>query len=436
MQSVKEMAQKLYDSRHFNLAVFGLIAVLVLIAYSNTFTSSFHFDDSPSISDNAMIKQATFDNLSALVFGSRPVVHLSLMLNYQLNGLHVTGWHIFNIGVHIANGFLVYLFILRTLTMPALKARFAERARWMALFGSLLFALHPIQTESVTYIISRSELLATFFYLGTILLFISGAQTGKWRWYVAAFCSAVLAMGSKEWAVTLPAVLFLYDYLILSEGDIRTALSRWGAYLPIILSCWVAVRNLNLFSEGNTTVGFSITQRSSSGEALTAWTYLLTSFNVIWTYIRLLFLPINQNIDYDYPIARTLLKFPTFLSGMGHLAVAGGAFWLFWKKRWVLVPFAVAWFYLTLSPVQSFVPVTDVIFEHRLYLPSIGFFLAFVVLYEKLFAWIEQKEDASSEVSLHARVNAVAGKEPAPSQPGRKLTRKAARRAKKTGAEV
>jgi hypothetical protein len=436
MKSVKEMITKLYGSRRFNLAVFGLIAVLVLIAYSNTFTSSFHFDDNPAIADNATLKWATLDNISTIVFGARPVVYLSLMLNYQLNGLNVTGYHIFNIGLHIANSFLVYLFILRTLTLPALKARYVERAGWMALFGALLFAVHPIQTETVTYIISRSELLATFFYLGAILLFISGAQTGRWRYYAMAFCSAVLAMGSKEWAVTLPAVILLYDYLFLARGKIKTALSRWGAYISLVLSCWVVLRNLSLFSAENSTVGFNIIQHSSSGEALTARTYLLTSFNVTWTYIRLLFLPIKQNIDYDYPIAQALLGFPTLLSFVGHVAVVGGAFWLFLKKRWALVPFGAAWFYITLSPVQSFVPLTDVIFEHRVYLPSVGFFLAFVILYEQLFARIEQRDVSGGDISRGGSEEVFAAKGPAASQKGKKLSRKAARRAKKDGTSV
>ena len=392
-----------HDSRYFNLAAFGLIAVMVLIAYSNTFTASFHFDDIPSITDNATIKQASAGNIFKIISGARPVVYLSIMLNYQLSGLNVVGWHVFNIGIHIANGFLVYLFILRTLTVASLKARYAGQAKWMALFGALLFAIHPIQTESVTYIITRSELLATFFYLGAILLFSSGAQTGKGRYYWAAFFSAVLAMGSKEWAVTLPAVILLYDYLILSEGNFRTVLSRWWVYILLVLSWWPVLRTMNLFAQ-NSSIGFNMRAPSSAAsgaaprKALTPWTYLLTSLNVIWTYIRLLFLPINQNIDYDYPVARTLFEFPTLLSFIGHIIVVGAAFWLYKKKGWIVIPFGVAWFYITLSPVQSFVPVMDVIFEHRLYLPSIGLFIAFIAAYEALFmrlsgkTWEEEKK--------------------------------------------
>jgi hypothetical protein len=383
MMSGEAKKHAFYDHKYFTLAVFGLITVITIIAYSNTFTASFHFDDIPAIADNATIKQVSAENIFKIISGARPVVYLSIMLNYQLSGLNVVGWHIFNIGTHIANSFLVYLFILRTLTVPAaLKTRYAEQAKWMALFGALLFAVHPIQTETVTYIISRSELLATFFYLGAILLFSSGAQTG---------------------------------------GNIRTVLSRWWVYILLMLAWWPVLRTMNLFAE-NSSMGFNMRAPASAAsgaaprKALTPWTYLLTSFNVIWTYIRLLFLPINQNIDYDYPVAKTLLEFHTLLSCAGHLAVIGGSFWLFLKKRWALVPFGVAWFYITLSPVQSFVPLLDVIFEHRLYLPSIGFFLVFVVMYEKLFAQLEGRD-----VSVNAPVNA-------PGKGSRKASGKASRK--------
>jgi hypothetical protein len=189
--------------------------------------------------------------------------------------------------------------------------------------------------------------------------------------------SSLLSMGSKEWAVTLPAMIFLYDVIFLSENKIKPALSRWKAYILIALPWGVIVHTLNLVagSGSGASVGFNIS--NSSGVPLNAWTYLLTSFNVIWTYVRLLFLPINQNLDYEYPVAQTLFAFPTLLSFIGHIAVVSAAFWLYRKKGSLVIPFGVAWFYITLSPVQSFVPVLDVIFEHRLYLPSIGFFMAF-----------------------------------------------------------
>ena len=114
---------KLFASRRFNLIAFGIIAAMVLIAYSNTFKSSFHFDDNPSIVENPTIKRMTSDNVISLITGIRPVVFLSLMLNYQLGGLNVVGYHIFNIAVHILNSMFVYLLIFRTLNLPRLEAK-------------------------------------------------------------------------------------------------------------------------------------------------------------------------------------------------------------------------------------------------------------------------------------------------------------------------
>jgi hypothetical protein len=389
LQTLSDSANRLFTRKRFNLVAFGIIAGMILIAYSNTFHASFHFDDNPSIVENASIKRVTSDNVIALLTGVRPVVYLSLMLNYQLGGLNVVGWHVFNIAVHILNSFFVYLLMVWTLNLPRLETKYRGRARRMALFGALLFALHPIQTEAVTYIITRTELLATFFYLATFLLFIKGARTKSSFYYVGAFFTAALSMGSKEWAVTLPALLMLYDYLFLAEGQVRVVASRWMVYVSVAVPWVIVLRNLDLFTASSGAgIGFNV----STTSGITANTYWLTSLNVIWTYIRLLFLPIKQNLDYDYPIARTLFELPTLLSFVGHVAVLGAAFWLYKKKGRLLIPFGVAWFYIGLSPVQSFVPIIDVIFEHRAYMPSIGFFIAFVAAYEGVFEWWEARQ--------------------------------------------
>jgi hypothetical protein len=388
MGKIRTFLDKVYNSKRFNLYAFGIIAVLILIAYSNTFTASFHFDDNPSIMENAAIRHITLDNIVELLRGVRPVVYLSIMLNYAVSGLNVVGWHSFNIGVHIINSIFVYLFILWTLTLPVFRDTFVEKAKRMALFGALLFAVHPVQTESVTYIISRTELLATCFYLATFLLFIKGARTGKFSSVLGMFGTALLAMGSKEWAVTLPAMLALYDFMFFSEGKFKPVLSRWYIYLLTAIPWSIVLTKMDLMATGGSAgIGFNIV----STKGITAWTYLLTSLNVLWTYLRLLVLPIHQNLDYDYPIAMSLFEFPTVLSFLGHIAVVAAAFWLYKKKGWLLLPFGIAWFYIGLSPVQSFVPIIDVIFEHRVYMPSIGIFLAFIVGYEGFFEWWEAR---------------------------------------------
>jgi hypothetical protein len=386
MQALKDKISKILEGKHFNLIAFGIIAVLILIAYSNTFKAEFHFDDNPTIVDNYSIKRLTWESFTGAFSGTRPVVNLSLLFNYQLSGLNVIGWHIFNIGCHIANSIFVYLLILWTLELPALRDRYAYRSRRMALFGALLFALHPIQTEAVTYIISRTELIATFFYLTTFLFFIKGAKTGKFAYVIGSFVMAALAMGAKEWAVTLPALLILYDFLFLSNSKFKPVLSRLGWHALVALSWGVLVYDMSTTQMNG--AGFSI----SGQKGITSLTYLLTSFNVLWTYMRLLIFPINQNLDYGYPVATSLFEFPTLLSFIAHLGVVAISIWLYAKKRWTLIPFGFAWFYITLSPTQSFVPILDVIFEHRIYLPSIGIFLVIIMTIEGLFDFFEKRK--------------------------------------------
>lgn len=395
IQAVEKKMRSVFKSPKFNLIAFLLIAVLVLIAYSNTFTASFHFDDDAQIAENPAIKRVSGQNVVSLLKTQRPVTNLSLMFNYAISGMNVVSWHIFNIGVHMANSIMVYVLILWTLTLPVFRNRYAERARGMALFGALLFALHPVQTESVTYIISRSELLASFFCLSTFLLFIKGSGKNSFRYYVPAFITSLLAMASKEWAATLPALLLLYDFLFLSESSTKLIARRWKAYILLFLP-WILIAYILTLHKGSGSLGFGI----SGQKGITPWTYLLTSLNVIWTYIRLLFLPINQNLDYDYAVAKTLFEFPTLISFIGHVFVIGAAFWLYRKKGHLLLPFGVAWFYITLSPTQSIVPILDVIFEHRVYFPSIGFFFAFIYGYYAFFEWVGQRKQVRKGQAL------------------------------------
>jgi len=393
MGNLMESVNRVFTHKRFNLIAFGIIAVMVLIAYANTFTASFHFDDNPSIIENSTIRHLTGENILKILSSNRPVVYLSIMLNYQLGGLNVVGYHLLNTAVHIGNSIFVYLLVLWTLTLPSVGTRYADRAKRMALFAALLFAVHPVQTESVTYIISRTELLATFFYLATFLLFIRGGTTGKFSYAIGMLITSLLSMGSKEWAVTLPAMLVLYDFLFFSGGKVKPVLSRWYIYLLTALPWALVLSNLDLMSTGGSAgVGFNLV----SATGITPATYLYTSFNVIWTYLRLLVLPINQNLDYDYAIAKTLFELPTILSFLGHVTIVALAIVLYVRKKWTIVPFGVAWFYIGLSPTQSFVPVVDVIFEHRVYMPSIGFFLVFIVLYESLFDRLTSKKTVAA----------------------------------------
>lgn len=328
-----------------------LIVGLIVAVYLGTLHYPFTFDDSLNIEVNPTIKTLTWDNFSTLLKSTRPMLNILNLINYQICALNVGGWHIINILLHIANSFLVYLLVLQI----------TRQRKDTALFVSLLFALHPIQTEAVTYIISRTELLASLFYLGAILLWSRGKHQ-------SAIIAAIFAALSKEWAVTLPAIILLYDYLF-------DKVDKKKPYVLLTIP-WAIVLYL-IVTNGLNAVGSAATKQSG----VTATQYLFTSVNVLWTGIRLLIIPINQNLDYSYPIAQT---FP-ILAFIGHLILIGISIWLYKKKGWSLILFGVLFFYITISPVQSIVPVLDIFFEHRLYLPSIGFFIVFVAACDRIF---------------------------------------------------
>lgn len=368
----------------FNLLAIALVILAVGIAYSNTYTASFHFDDQHTIVENPRIKH--IKNIPSFFWknegpvGSRPLLLVTVAINYAIGGLNVVGYHIFNNLLHAVNGILFYFFMIMILNLPRFRDRYSHLSREISLFGSLLFVVHPVQTEAVTYIISRSMPLTTFFYLLGFIIYTRAFETGKRYLYFWLIVISFLGMASREDYITFPVMLFIYDVMLLSS--FKDALRRWNIYL--FLGITVAYRLwLSLTYKGTEeAAGFGV-------KLLSPYQYLLTQFNVIWTYVRLLFLPINQNLDYDYPVAKSIFEFPTILSLMGHLLVIAFAIWIYKRSR--LVTFLILWWYITLSPSSSFIPIIDVIFEHRVYLPSIGFFFLFMIGYEYLWGKIRAR---------------------------------------------
>jgi hypothetical protein len=363
-----------------------LIILLGAIVYSNTLKASWHFDDSVVITENWALRDLG-GRISDVFKGNRGVGYLSFALNYQFNKLNVTGYHIVNIAIHIMNALLVYCLVLLTMKTPAMaKNRLVSHSRFIALASGLIFVAHPIQTQAVTYIAQRFTSLATFFYVLSLVLFIQArlkTVQGKSFFsplhlvcYCVSLLSAYCAMHTKEISFTLPVVIILYDLFFIDSSS-----ASWGkrfVYLiPFILTlAIIPINTLDLFGKGGAkplgdVIG-EIREQVQETPLISRGDYLLTQFNVIVTYIRLLFLPMNQNLDYDYPIARTLFQSSTFVSFVFLLALFLLAVYLL-IKGYRLISFAIFWFFITLSIESSIIPIRDVIYEHRVYLPSVGF---------------------------------------------------------------
>lgn len=348
----------------------GLLLCLTLVAYWNSFDVPLVFDDLATIQQNSGVRFGEF-NWNPLT--GRTILYLLFTANYIWAGQDVWSYHLINFILHFLNGVLIFLIAERTFQRLGLAA---IRMTAYAALAAGLFLVHPIQTESVTYISSRSELLSTFFYLIGVFLFVFWPEQKigfLFSWVVAV--PFFLGIGSKETAITLPASLLLYDFVFLAEGRLRTVFARWRFYITFIVG---GAGVIYLFLTGPL-------RQSIGGGApgnLSSPAYFLTQLRVIVRYIQLLFLPVGLNLDYDF---RPSVGFePAVIASFLFLCGIVVLGW-FLRRRAPVFTFSIFWFFITLSPTSSIVPILDVIFEHRLYLPLAGVCLSFPLLVEMVY---------------------------------------------------
>ena len=367
------MLAKFFNQNYKSLVIIILI-LLGLIVYSNTFHNSFHFDDDPSITNNFAIRN--IQNLRDIwnFWPTRFITFFSFALNYHFHGLRVSGYHIASLLIHIIASIGVCWLILLTLSSaPFKKDRLREYSGLIALSVALIFLSHPIQTQSVTYIYQRATSLAGLFYILSICFYAKSrllANDNKnWKInYAISWIFAVLSMFTKENAVMLPFAILLYEYCFLKDNKPlkKGYIVPFLVLLPIVPALLFLTKPLPFVS---------VTE--IMGKPVSGYYYFLTQLRVLVTYIRLLFLPINQNLDYDYVVSKTFLDPAVIMSLFFLAAILFVAIRIFNKYR--LISFSIFWFFLTLVPESSFIPQNgEMIFEHRLYLPMVGYSLFLV----------------------------------------------------------
>jgi hypothetical protein len=298
--------------------------------------------------------------------------------------------------------------VLLSFKTPYLKgSKISHYAASLSLASGLIFVAHPIQTQAVTYIVQRFTSLATLFYLLSLVLFIKARlynleekrfyAPSHLGYYVGSLLAAFLAMKTKEMTITLPAIILLYEFCFFSPS-LKELTKKLPYLTPLLLTFFIipfSSYGLTLFGiSGGTFIGIAevgdiIGAATQETTAISRTDYLFTQFNVIVTYIRLLFFPVNQNLDYDYPISHTLFEFPTLFSLLFLISIVIFGVWMFKKSR--LISFGIFWFFITLSVESSIIPIRDVIFEHRVYLPSVGFVIFLTTAISQMMEQIKTK---------------------------------------------
>ena len=360
-----------------NLLGLGIIILLGIIIYSNSFSCSFHLDDNRQIVDNVNIQDLSDVKAIWNYSQTRFSAYYSFAINYHYDKLNVWGYHLFNLIIHLINACLVYWLTLLIFSSPALKDHaILKDKKLLAFITAILFVSHPLATQSITYIVQRMASMVVMFYLLSLALYIKGRLTRKsdllkFTLFAGALISAILAMLTKENSFTLPFAIVLVEIFFLQTKklsinfrDYRVILSLAG-FLGFILLVLLNF-SFSIFKP-------ILPNVANDFRLVTSLGYLFTQFSVIVKYIQLLFLPINQNLDYDFPISNSFFEIGTITSFFFLLSLVILAILQFKKNR--IISFGIFWFFLTLSIESSIIPISDLIFEHRTYLPSFGFFL-------------------------------------------------------------
>ncbi len=289
---------------------------------------------------------------------TRPVTQLSFWANFRISGPDTFGYHVLNVLLHFGNGLWIGLCLWKLLELTGEK-----RARLLAACGAAVFWFHPVHTESVAYISSRTEVLSLFFFLGAYTCFLWRREEAA-TWGTAAVVLVLAGLGalSKEHAVTLPALLLLTD-LWFSPGGVRR---NWRLYVPLAIGGAAAAAFLGRLLLRADTAGFGMKGISWSD-------YFFTQCRALWTYARLFVLPVGLNADPDFPFSRSVIDHGTAFGLLALLAAAGAA-WYF-RKQVPLAAFGLAAALLLFAPTSSFIPIRDPLAERRLYLPFLGLLL-------------------------------------------------------------
>ncbi|MFQ5667286.1 MAG: tetratricopeptide repeat protein [Candidatus Binatia bacterium] len=339
--------------------------VITVALYYQTLTAPFIFDDRTSVTRNWAIQ--LFSYWRVMRTSTRPLTSLSYALTFQLSRLSPWGYHLGNIILHAINGLLVYAVIRLILRLPRFERQYGD-SHWAVWTVSLLFLVHPLQTEVVAYISSRSDALAALFVLAaTVCLALAVRWGSARRWSAGARAGAavcvLLGVMSKESAAVAPLLLFLLDWAAAGGRAGRVLRRHWVFYGILgagwVVPVWVVLRH----PEYAQTAGFGFA-------GVTPRQYLYTQVGVIVHYLRLTLIPYGQVVDYEWPLAARLFE-PHVLIPGGLLLAALAAALRSWHRR-PLHSLCVLWFFINLAPTSSFMPIADVIAERRMYLPILG----------------------------------------------------------------
>jgi len=363
--------EKSRSDRRATLSAIIVIVFAAVAVYYNSFYGVFVYDDELAILKNPTIRHLWPLSIplsppltrGGITVVARPLLNISFALNYTISGTGTWSYHLFNFIIHVLACLLLFGIVRRTLLMPRLYRRFGPAAWTIGLLSALLWTVHPLQTESVTYIVQRAESLAGMLYLLTLYCFIRAAGAGsathaQLRWYACTIAACFLGTACKEVIASAPLIVMLYDRTFVA-GSFREAWRlRRGLYLGLA-GTWLMLAWLVVSANGPRAgaAGFGI---------VSPLDYALTQCKAIILYLKLSFWPYPLVIDYGFDVVKDLRE--VWWQGTIVMLLITGT--IIALRRCPALGFLGAWFFMILAPSSSVVPiVVQTMAEHRMYLP-------------------------------------------------------------------
>jgi tetratricopeptide (TPR) repeat protein len=370
---------------HQNAFALATLFITILLIYSNTFNASWHFDDTPNIlkSERLHLEELSWEKIKHTLFlvsdGKvkiyRPAACLSFALNYYFGQEDVFGYHLVNLSVHFLASIFLFLFIHSTLNLPTIRAKYGPNSYSIALLATFLWAINPVQTQAVTYIVQRMASMAGMFYIMSMYFYLMGRtsekKAPKIAYYFSCGAAGALAICSKENAALLPLSIFFFDLFLIQGFERKNIKKNVLVFLALILIPLA----LNLFYRGPSAFSLDRLTTSYSHREYTMLERLLTQPRIILLYLSLLFYPMPDrlSISHDIPISHGLFDPATTILAIFFIVLVLGVT-IFQSKRWPLPAYCILFFFLNHLIESTFFPL-ELSFEHRNYIPSMLLFV-------------------------------------------------------------
>jgi tetratricopeptide (TPR) repeat protein len=390
----------------FRLVAFTGIILIGWLLYGHTLSFPFQFDDEQYLTRNPLIKDlstfAYFSDISSFAvmtsrmgldpdlsfnFILRPLAYLTFHLNYVTDGLNPRGFRAVNIAVHCANAILVFLVLSQLLgRIPSRRTVTSFSLQLIPLTTALLFLVHPLQTESVTYIVQRFTSLGALFYLGTIWLYLLAGNAGSRLRSITLHCAALLAliagMLTKETIFTAPFALLFLDLILLRTPLVKVVKRVWPYLLCLPIIPTLVLLTSSGANGGSTSLHSAMNIVNGSADPNYQYLYALTQPAVVLNYLGLIVCPAHLCIDPDFRLASSFFEAKVLGSILAIAGLIAGA-WLCQRKlrddaRWSLLFGMVVFFFVALVVSSSIIPLPDLMAEHRCYLASFAALAALV----------------------------------------------------------